>query len=274
MTKRILPMFYLLLLAGGMLSAQSSMMQTGDTGTPERTGKQMPATLRDVPGAPFSQLAFGGGGSPLGIRMMTATNLNPYLNLRIEGAIFKYTRSNMKVSDFNVDAHLNLASAGLSLDIFPFPNHGLRFSPGLLFYNENGVSGVFSARGGSSFTLNSTTYYASSSNPVKGVGNVGLNTRNPAFTITGGWGNMVRRKGHFSFPFEIGVALTGQPSMKIVLNSGQVCDASGVQCVNVASDPRLQSDLQAQIAKYKNDLEPLKTYPIVSAGVAYSFSIR
>lgn len=269
--------FFLILplLQCATLFGQSPDTGSGDGGMQDQAGSGMPQTAPPTAAEPaFSRLAFGVGGSPLGIRLMTATNLGPYLNLRIEGAIFKYTRSNLTVSDVNVDAHLNLASAGMSLDIFPFPNHGLRFSPGLLFYNKNGVSGVFSVQGGSSFTLNNTTYYASSSNPVRGFGNLGLNTQNPAFTITGGWGNMVRRKGHFSFPFEIGVALTGQPSINIVLNSGQVCDAGEVHCVNVASDPRFQSDLQAQIAKYKNDLEPLKTYPIVSAGVAYSFRIR
>lgn len=235
----------------------------------------MPMTATPSPAEPrFSRLALGVGGSPLGIRMMAATDVNPYLNLRIDGAIFKYTRSNVSASDFNVNAHLNLASAGISLDFYPFPNHGLRLSPGFLFYNENGMSGVFSVRGGSSFTLNDTTYYASSSNPVTGFANLGMNTRNPSFTITGGWGNMVRPKGHFSFPFEIGVALVGQPSLNVVLNSGQVCDANGLNCINVTSDSHVQSDLQAQVAKYKKDLEPLKTYPIVSAGVAYSFRWR
>lgn len=205
---------------------------------------------------------------------MTATDLNRYMNVRVSGALFKYSISNLSVSDFNVNGHLNMASAGVSLDFYPFPNHGLRFSPGVLFYNDNGMSGDFSVKGGSSFTLNNDTYYASSTNPVTGHGGLGLNTQNPAFTITGGWGNMVRRKGHFSFPFEVGVALVGQPSLYVVLNSGQVCDAGQAHCVNVASYPQLQSDLQAQIAKYKKDLEPLRTYPILSGGIAYSFRIR
>jgi hypothetical protein len=74
--------------------------------------------------------------------------------------------------------------------------------------------------------------------------------------------------------FEAGVALVGEPSLYIVLNSGQVCDAGGVHCVNVAGDAQLQWNLQAQTAKYKSDLDPLKTHPIVSGGVAYSFWIR
>jgi ubiquinone biosynthesis protein Coq4 len=44
--------------------------------------------------------------------------------------------------------------------------------------------------------------------------------------------------------------------------------------VDVATDQSVQSNLQAQIAKYKSDLDPLKTYPIASFGVAYSFHVR
>lgn len=273
--KRIALYLSLTLLATAVLLAQSSAQQNPaeTTASTQTTPMRNPSSEPPFP-PPFSRLAFSSGASPLGIRLMAATNINRYMNVRATGAIFKYTDSNISVSDFNVNAHLNFASAGASLDIYPFPSHGFRISPGLLFYNDNGISGDFSVQGGSSFTLNNTTYYASSTNPVTGHGGLGLNSQNPAFTITTGWGNMIRRKGHFSFPFEVGVALVGQPSLYIALNSGQVCDAQGVYCANVASDANLQSDLKAQIAKYKKDLNPLKTYPIISGGIAYSFRIR
>jgi len=60
----------------------------------------------------------------------------------------------------------------------------------------------------------------------------------------------------------------------VTLTSGQACNAQGLNCVNVATYPTVQANLQAQVAKYKNDLDPLKTYPIVSFGVAYNFRIR
>jgi len=40
-------------------------------------------------------------------------------------------------------------------------------------------------------------------------------------------------------------------------------------CVNMATNATAQQNLAAQIAKYQNDLEPLKIYPILSFGVAY-----
>jgi hypothetical protein len=245
----------------------------GDGGSASQTMRPSPPVASAT--LPFSRVAFGGGISPLGINLIAATNVNRYLNLRGTGNFFKLTENGISTNGFNVDANLNLASAGISADVFPFPNHGFRLSPGLLFYNQNGASATFNVQGGTSFTLNDTTYYASSTNPVMGSGNLGLNSQKPAFTITTGWGNMIPHNGrHWSFPVEVGVAFIGAPSLNIALTSGQVCDAVGLNCVNVATDPDVQANLQAQIAKYKSDLDPLKTYPIISAGVAYSFHVR
>jgi hypothetical protein len=224
---------------------------------------------------PLSRVAFGVGVSPLGVNGQMATNLNRYMNLRVTGSAFNYNIDNISTNGFNVNAKLNLASAGASVDFYPFPNHGLRFSPGVLFYNHNAADATFTVQGGTDFSLDDHTYYASTSNPVKGVGSLGLNTQRPAFTATTGWGNIIPRKGgHLSFPFEIGAAFIGAPALNIVLNSGQVCDGQGQNCVDVATDQSVQTNLKTQIDKYKSDLDPLKTYPIVSFGVAYNFKIR
>jgi hypothetical protein len=269
------------LLLAATLAAQSfsSIAQNPAAADPGEGGSASQAmqSVRPtaLPAAPFSRLAFGGGFSPLGIRLMAATNVGRYLNLRGDGNFFHFTEDGISTNGFMVDAKLNLASAGVSADIFPFPNHGFRVSPGLLFYNANGAGATFNVKGGTSFTLNDTTYYASSTNPVMGTGNLGLNTQKPAFTVTTGWGNMIPRNGrHWSFPVEIGVAFIGAPSLNIALTSGQVCDAEGLNCVNVATDPSVQANLQTQVAKDKSDLDPLKTYPIVSFGVAYSINLR
>jgi hypothetical protein len=223
---------------------------------------------------PFSRVAFGVGISPLGIQLQAATNVNRYMNLRGTGNIFRYSPSTISTNGFDVDAKMNLSSTGASLDLYPFPKHGFRLSPGVLYYNANEVNGVFTAQGGTSFSLNNDTYYSSSGNPVRGFASVGLHSQKPAFTMTTGWGNMIpRRSGHFSFPFEVGVAFIGSPDVNFALTSGEVCDGAGLNCVDVATDPTIQSDVQAQVAKYRNDLDLLKTYPIVSFGVAYSFHV-
>jgi hypothetical protein len=240
-------------------------------------GQVMASPMRGASGAmgPLSHFAMGGGISTMGINLQAATNLNRYMNLRASGNYFNYTVNNITTNGFTVGAKLNFASAGASVDFYPFPNHGFRISPGALFYNQNAANATFTVAGGTSFSLNNTTYFASATNPVLGNGSLGLHAQNPAFTVTTGWGNMIpRRGGRWSFPFEIGAAFTGAPTLNIALTSGQICDAQGQNCVAVATDASVQQNLTAQVAKYTNDLNPLKIYPIVSGGLAYSFRTR
>jgi len=224
---------------------------------------------------PFSRVALGGEISPLGINLQAAVNANLYINLRGVGNIFNYTVNNISTNGLNINGKIDFATAGASVDFYPFPNHGFRLSPGALFYNQNNIVADMTVAGGTSFSLNDVTYYASSTNPIKGNGGLGLNTRNPTFSMTAGWGNMISRRGkHWSFPFEIGAAFVGAPTINMVLTSGQACNAQGQNCVNVATDANVQSNLQAQLTKYRDDVKPFQYYPILSFGAAYSFKIQ
>jgi hypothetical protein len=227
--------------------------------------------------APFSRMAFGGGVSSMGVNMQVAVLANRYINLRGVGNLFNYSLSNIATNGLNVNGTVNLATAGAAVDFYPFPRHGFRISPGAMFYNHNQATASMTATGGTSFTLDDVTYYSSQSNPITGNGGVSLNTQNPAFTITTGWGNMIpRRGGHFSFPFEIGAAFIGSPTVNMAFTAGQVCQnpQGTAGCVNVVGNAQFQSNLQAQLAKYQNDLNPFRYYPILSFGVAYSFGLR
>ena len=243
-----------------------------------------PVRNATVASAPFSRMAFGAGVSPLGIGFQVATNVNRHLNIRGTGNVFKYS-TNFTTNGLTANANLNLASAGVALDYYP-TRLGFRVSPGVLFYNGNLLSASDTVAGGTSFTLNNQTFYSANANtatgatPVSGNAALGLNSTKPAFTITTGWGNMIPRKGgHLSVPFELGVAVTGQPSLNATLGGWACYDQAQTECTNISSttDPiaiAVQSDLQAQIAKWKSDLSPLKTYPIISIGIAYAFHIR
>lgn len=277
MKNRTAPFLLVLLTCAGMLPAQSppvaqSSPQIGLHAV--NAGVQSaPANTPPPPSfAPFARFAFGVGISPMGVNMQAVTSLNRHMNARITGNLLKLNINDIDSDGFNVDAKIDLASAGASLDVYPFPKHGLRFSPGILFYNSNAASGTFVAKPGTSFTLNDYDYYSSNSDPVKGFGNLNLHKQSPAFTMTAGWGNMIPRNGgHFSFPFEVGVAFIGAPDVALKLTSGQACDGNGLNCVYVATDPDVQANLAAQVTKYKSNVEQLKTYPIVSFGMAYSF---
>jgi len=256
-----------------------SVPQTDDTTKPIPRNQMAKIVKRNsVPVLrPFSSIGTSVGIGLMGVNMQVATNLNNYINLRGTGNLINYTDNNIDVSGFTAAAKLNLATGGVGVDLYPFPNHGLRLSAGVLFYNENSLAANVVAAGGTSFTLNDTTYYSSTSNPVQGSGSVLLNTQNPAPTFTVGWGNLIPRNGgHWSVPFELGAAMVGTPGINIALTGGQVCQdpAGTIGCQNVVGDASVNSNLQAQIAKYKNDLDPLRFYPVISVGVGYAFRIR
>lgn len=241
------------------------------------------AQKRPVPPAPFSRIAIGGGVSTLGPNLQITTNVNSHLNLRAAGNAFNYSTT-FSTNGFNANAKLNMVSAGLSADVFPF-HSGFRISPGIMALNNNRISATALAASGTSFTFDDATYYSANANsatgatPLNVIGSLGLNTTKPAVTITTGWGNTIPRKGHWSFPFELGVAFVGQPAINVSLSGWACQDQAQTECGNVQSTTnstaqQIQSSLNAQIAKWKNDLNPLETYPIISFGAAYSFGIR
>jgi hypothetical protein len=232
---------------------------------------------------PFSKVGFGVGVSPLGVQLQATTNLMPHFNLRTTGNVFSYS-TNFTTSGINASANLNMKSAGAAVDIYPF-HRGFRVSPGVLIYNGNQITATANVPGGTSFTLNNQTYYSANANPATGAnpvnGNALLNlhTTNPAFTLTTGWGNTLPAHGHWSFPFEVGVAFTGAPSLNVNLGGWACYDKAQKLCTDISSktDPialEIQTNLHAQVNKWANDIEPLKTYPIAAFGVAYNFSVR
>jgi hypothetical protein len=231
---------------------------------------------REVPMSPFSRVAIGGGISLMGVNLQMATNLNRHLNLRATGNVFNYTINDISTNGFNVSGKANFATAGASLDYYPFALHGLRLSPGVIFYNQNEITASGIVAGGEKVTLNDQDYISNASTPISVSGKLGLNAKERAFTATIGWGNMIPRKGgHWSFPFELGAVFTGVPTLNMKL-TGLACPSSdGSTCsysyVDMGTNTMAQDNLNAQIDKYRKDLDPLRVYPIISFGVSYAF---
>ena len=273
-------LFLAILAATSPLISQSS--NTPNNQPLAKTTKKT-ANKAEVRLKPFSAFAFGGGISAMGVNVQASTNLNRYLNLRGTGNYFNYTVNNITTNSsggangLSLTGKLNFATAGASLDLFPFPKHGFRLSPGVLLYNQNQISASATAAPKTSFTLNNTEYFADTVNPLNVNAFLGLSARQQAFTLTTGWGNMIPRNGgHWSFPFEIGAAFTGVPTLNMGL-TGNACstladaNSNGVSCVNMATNPTAQTNLANQLTTYRNDLKPLQVYPILSWGASYAF---
>lgn len=228
----------------------------------------------------FSRVGVGVGISPLGIGMQVSTNVAPHLNLRAFGNVFRYN-SSFTISDVPASAGINLASAGAAADYYPF-RLGFRVTGGLLFVNDNQVSASAQLSPGDSITLNDKTYYSASPNsvtgatPLTGSGSLKLNGLKPGGLITTGWGNHAKPNGHWSFPFELGVAFIGKPKVAASVNGWACLDQAQTMCADLANTnnpiaQQFQSNLNAQIAKWNSDISALEAYPVVSFGVSYTF---
>lgn len=286
MQSRISTLSIALFIAASSLAAQSANRVTRltDDSTEGGSYRPVPSVQQGaVNGGPFSRIAIGGSFNTLGPGIQVTTNLADHFNLRATGNAFRYS-TNFNTNGFNANAKMSMTNASLAADIYPF-HRGFRVSPGLMLVNNNRIAANAVAAGGTSFTFDGTTYYSANANAATGAtpmtvnGGIGLNTTRPAFTLTTGWGNTIPRNGHLSFPFEVGVAFVGAPSVNVSLAGWACQDQAQTQCGNMqdatnATAQQVQTSLAAQITKWKSDLSPLQTYPILSFGVAYSFPVR
>jgi hypothetical protein len=271
-----------LALAAELPSSSSSVIAIDPSSGGTSNAQIAPAARTNAIVAPLSRVALSAGISINGVNLQVATNLNRYLNLRGIGNVVNYTENNISTNGFNIDANLNMATAGAALDLYPFPHHGFRLSPGALFYNQNKVTANAVVAPGTKVTLNNVDYTSESGDPLTMNGNLNLNTNKQAFTLTTGWGNMIPRKGgHWSFPFEIGAAFTGSPTLALKLTGSACTVTAPIECSSVTDVTNsngvakaVQDNLAAQKAKWTSDLDDLKVYPIFSFGIAYNFRIR
>jgi hypothetical protein len=66
------------------------------------------------------------------------------------------------------------------------------------------------------------------------------------------------------------VAYTGAPKASLNLQ-GTACTVPAVACVNAATDPIVQSNVQSEVAKVNHDVSVVKIYPLASFGFAVNF---
>jgi hypothetical protein len=175
--------------------------------------------------------------------------------------MFGYDRSFHK-DGVDYAGQIHFRSGEAHFDWFPFAG-SFHLSPGALIYNGDQVNANASVSGGQSFTLNGTSYTSDPADPVIGTGKISFSKAGPMLTM--GFGNLVPRHHRFSIPFEIGAIYTGAPTMALNL-TGSACDSTGQNCNSIATDPTIESNVQAERAKINKDVAPFKFYPVISLG--------
>jgi hypothetical protein len=205
--------------------------------------------------------------SLLGIGGEAAVALTKRINVRGGFNFFNYSDTFNK-DGISYGAQLAFRSAEAHLDLFPFAG-AFHVSPGLLLYNDNHISATASVPGGQVFTLGGTSYTSSAANPVTGTAKLGFNKVAPSILV--GFGNLIPRNRHrFSLSTEIGIAYTGAPKASLAL-TGTACSNPVVFCVNAATNPTVQANVQSEVAKVNHDVSAVKIYHLASVGFAVNF---
>ena len=225
-----------------------------------------------APLSSFGQSAlprFGAGVkvSTLGIGVEGAAAVSGSSNVRFGVNAFNHTEA-LESHGINYDAKLHLSSLQLTYDQYLV--RGFHVSPGLLFNNGNKAEANPFVRAGSSFSLGSTRYYSSLTNPIAGTANVKFKKTAPMLLL--GFGNLLPRSGrHLGINVEGGVVFQGSPQTTLSLTGSACAISPTAGCANASSDPIVQSNLRAEQAKLNDDLSPLKYYPVLSIGISWQF---
>jgi hypothetical protein len=202
--------------------------------------------------------------SPLGIGIEAARPISPAMNIRGGFNTFSYSDT-QQLNGVNYAAKLNLRSVDTLLDWYVRPRFHL--SPGLLVYNGNGLTASAAVPGGQPFTLSNQTYVSDPNDPLSGTGKLDFFKLSPM--IIAGFGNLAPRNGkRFSFRFEFGGVYHGTPHVALNV-AGSVCNTNFTGCYQVATNPTIQSDVQAQQQTIVHDTSRYGLFPLVSIGFGF-----
>jgi hypothetical protein len=228
-----------------------------------------------LPSLSFGQPLFGVGltAGSLGAGIQGAVSVTKLSNIRGGFNDFSYSDTFTK-DGITYGGTLNLRSVQLTYDQYIPHMGGFHISPGALIYNGNAGTASASVPAGQTFSLGATTYYSgeiSATSPVTGTGTIGFNKAAPMVLI--GFGNLLPRSSrHFGVSIEAGVVFQGSANAKLNL-AGSACTVSAYAgCLNAATDPTVQANVQSEETKLNNDLNPFKYYPVISLGFSYKIS--
>ena len=246
----------------------SSSIASDEFAAPGATaaGAQPAATPSKQSSLPFSGLAVGVNFGLAGIGFDVATPLiHQWINLRGGASFFSYTPSTITVDNLNVNGNLKFQNAATMVDVFPF--HGsFRLSAGATIYNNTGLTATLSVPNGQSISLGNGTYYSDPRFPLSGNGVFTFGGNNVVPRTTIGFGNMLPKKGHFTFETEIGVQYFSAPTVKYTF-TGNGCPAANSP--ESSCGPVNQTDVLTEQNDLQNDLTDLKFFPVLSFGLSY-----
>jgi len=210
------------------------------------------STLFLAPSVMAADSAVSGRLGTLGAGIEYERNLSGNWNGRIGYNAFNIDRD-LDSSGVEYEAELDLSNINAIIDYHP-GGSSFRISGGVS-YNGNKVSVVGVPTGGS-FDFNNTTYTAADVGSL--TGDVEFNKVAPYLGI--GWGNAVNNS-KWAFSFDLGVLFSGDPEASLTVECNPL--------IPVADCASLQSDVDAEVVQFQDDLDDFKAYPVIMLGVSY-----
>lgn len=206
-------------------------------------------------GGLFSQWNVGLKGGTLGLGVDVSTPLSEKLGVRFNLNGLKYGMDE-EIDDVDYDGDLELLTAGLLLDYYPFSST-FRISAGV-YYNDNIFKGSARPTAGSTVDINDIPYDATEVGQLDAE--ITFNKFSPYVGI--GWGNDTFAKG-WSFSFDLGVMYHGTPEADLVATRGSAVDD--------ATFAIIEANVAAEEESLQDEIDSYRFYPVVMVGVNYRF---
>ena len=185
--------------------------------------------------------------STLGAGLEVAKGFSPNFGVRAGFNYFSYGYDATE-SDVSYDLDLELKNFAILADWHPFEG-AFRLSGGILL-NGNGLTGL--AKPTAPVAIGNANYDLTSVNL-----DISYNAVAPYFGL--GWDTTFGDDDNWGFAFDLGLIYSGSPDATL--------NVSGPDEAN----PLLADDLNRERQELQNDLDTLKWWPVVSAGVVYQF---
>jgi len=185
--------------------------------------------------------------STLGAGLEVAKGFSPNFGVRAGFNYFSYGYDATE-SDVSYDLDLELKNFAILADWHPFEG-AFRLSGGILL-NGNGLTGL--AKPTAPVAIGNANYDLTSVNL-----DISYNSVAPYFGL--GWDTTFGDDDNWGFAFDLGLIYSGSPDATL--------NVSGPDEAN----PLLADDLNRERQELQNDLDTLKWWPVVSAGVVYQF---
>jgi len=251
------------------LPATSSSSSSAPFDAPAATfvTTQTPVANRpETSAGPFSGIAVGVRIGAAGIGFDVATPLvRQRLNLRGGASFFSYSPSTITEDNLNINGSLKLQNADIMADFFPF--HGrFRMSGGVTLYNNTGLNATLTVPNGQSISVGDTSYYSDPAAPLTGTGTFNFGGKT-AGRVSIGTGNMLPRKGRFTFESEVGVQFFSEPTVAYTFTGEGCTTYIGGVYTNCGTIPA--ANVASEQTKLQNDLTDLRFFPILSIGLSY-----